>query len=132
MICLDWLDVQRWQPPGLLQTSESIRREASPIYYNSNTFNILLSYSKRGDSEFRRRKDNDKTLGKWLRGLRAEDRRGLGSIRIDGVLYEFHEVEGRARTIEKILKRHGLDVGQVPILLETQVDGGPPHEWVRA
>ncbi|KAK0314161.1 hypothetical protein LTR73_004774 [Friedmanniomyces endolithicus] len=69
-----------WQPPAILQTCRQIRGEATPLYYTTNTFDVVV------DS-----RNLERTICHWLSALGSHTRDKIRTIHL-GLMYDRLEV----------------------------------------
>ncbi|KAK0800010.1 hypothetical protein LTR75_009046 [Friedmanniomyces endolithicus] len=65
-----------WQPPAILQTCQQIRGEATPVYYTTNTFDVVV------DS-----RNLERTICHWLSALGHQIRDKIRAIHL-GLMYD--------------------------------------------
>lgn len=119
-----------WSPPALLMTCQTVRNEASPIYYAKNVFKVKeLIYS-----------DCDDVLITWLGVLEPGTRQQIRRIYLDDKFYNHPDVIPRIEECLCKLRRAELVLQKEVIFVEMRYEGerlselqrrrGPWFEWM--
>lgn len=96
-----------WKPPAILQTCQQIRGEATPVYYTTNTFDVVV------DS-----RNLERTICRWLSALGPHTRDKIRTIHL-GLMYDRLEVaETGLEMFDDMLKKADCQVRQGTISVQ--------------
>ena len=114
-------DPQVWRMPGLLQTCRQLRTEASPTYFQSNTFEVFpLSYSKRDRYDELILITIWDMISEWLQGLENLHRPMLRSICMDGTGYVEDRFTSNVDNLARKLVHRTLGLEQVEVFSDVE------------
>jgi len=105
-LAVGFMSYRSWKPPGILRTCRTIRSEAAPIYYGSNTFKLDAIEYMYG---VKKQRKAVKRLQPWFKGLGNLQRNMLRTVYLGGLRYkDVEDAKKRVRTFKRFLKGFGV------------------------